>query len=164
MATVLLPSSATNRICWSASKAKWSMRPATAPSGILASRTNGAGSAAQLAMLSAMPITAASIVTRSTALPETERLARGGSDVLPDIHLIERGAQALGQLMRIVVGPEVQEEHSRLFAEHVAVQGGDLDAAGLQGVNHRIDLLGLQHEIAGDGGGVEPRRLEVDGD
>ena len=49
--------------------------------------------------------------------------------------------QACGELARVVIGPEMHEEDARLFVEHVAVQGGDLDAVGLQGLDHRIDLL-----------------------
>jgi len=75
---------------------------------ILASRTNGAGSAAQLAVPSAMP----------SAMPVEARVSSrapcgcscgiescaGGGDLLLDVHLVERGAQTLGQLVRIVVG------------------------------------------------------------
>ena len=42
--------------------------------------------------------------------------------------LVERRAQALRELHRVVVGPEMHEEQARLLVQHVAVQGGDLDA------------------------------------
>jgi hypothetical protein len=45
--------------------------------------------------------------------------------------LVKRSAQAAGQLDGLVVGPEVHEDQARLFGEHVAMQGGDLDSGGL---------------------------------
>ena len=40
------------------------------------------------------------------------RLARG---------LVDRGAQATGELDRVIVGPEVHEDQPRLLGQHVAV-------------------------------------------
>src|SRR5712664_2169129 len=143
------------------------MRPVTAPSGIFASSTRGAGSSARLAAGNSRPTRAANIVTPFIAaswrsvLLSTERWRAGG--LLLDIHLVEGGTQARGELARIVIGPEMQEEHARLFVEHVAVQGGDLDAVGLQGLDHRVDLRTEQDEVTGDGCRVETRGLEVDG-
>src|SRR5205809_7972794 len=50
-------------------------------------------------------------------------LASGPStvSVLRDRSLLERGAQPLGKLDRVVVRPEMHEEHSRLLGEHVAM-------------------------------------------
>ena len=58
----------------------------------------------------------------------------------------------------------MQKEQARLFVEHMAVQGGDLDAVGLHGLDHRIDLACEQNEVTGDGCRVEARGLEIDGD
>src|SRR5215207_492222 len=46
--------------------------------------------------------------------------------------LFESSAQALRQFDRIVVGPEMHEDQSRLFAQHVAVNGRYLDAIAAQ--------------------------------
>src|SRR5262245_13114538 len=127
-ATLSLPSSATNRRCRSGSKARWSMRPVTVPRGIFASSVKGGGSAAKLGPASSRPIRAAAVVMRCMA-----RLLFGAGGGLLDVHMVQGGAQACRQLQRVVVGPEVQEEHARLLGQHVAVQGRDLDAVGLQG-------------------------------
>ena len=57
--------------------------------------------------------------------------------------LIERGADAARQFQRVVVGPKMNEEHTRLFIEHVAVDRGHLDVAGTQRPDQRIDFLAL---------------------
>src|SRR6185312_16013017 len=44
------------------------------------------------------------------------------------IRLGEGLGQSLGQLHRILVGPEMHEQHVRLVVEHVAVQRRHLDA------------------------------------
>ena len=51
----------------------------------------------------------------------------------------------------------MHEVEPRLLVEHVAVQRGDLDAVLPQRLEHRIDLLAQEHEVAGD------RRLAVTG-
>src|SRR5258708_5019364 len=56
--------------------------------------------------------------------------------------LVERGAQALGELDGVVIGPEVHEDQARLLGQHVAVDRGDLDAIRAQGLDHGIDLRG----------------------
>src|SRR6516162_8982495 len=76
--------------------------------------------------------------------------------------LVERGTQPLGELERIVIGPEMQEEESRLLVQHVAVDRSDLDAIGPQRHDYRIHLLSQEHEIAGNGRLTTTRRLEVD--
>src|SRR5581483_12320301 len=62
---------------------------------------------------------------------------------------------------RIVVRPEVKEEEPRLLVQHVAVDGGNLDAIRPQGFNHRVHLIGGQHEVARDGGLAAAGRLKI---
>ncbi len=57
----------------------------------------------------------------------------------------------MSQLHRVIIGPEMHEEQSRLLIQHVAVQSGHLDSVVSQCLQHRIDLLGQKHEVAGDG-------------
>src|ERR671933_905694 len=80
------------------------------------------------------------------------------------LHLVEGGAKPLGELLRIVVRPEMHEEEARLLAEHVVVQGRDLDAVLAKRAEHRVHLVGREHEIARDGRLAAPGRLEIDGD
>src|SRR5262245_24498749 len=143
-ATLSLPSSATNRSPRSGSKARWSMRPFTVPSGILASSVKGGGSAAKLGPASSRPIKAAAVVMRCMACP---LFGFGAGGVLLDVHMVQGRAQPCRQLQRVVVSPEVHEEHPRLLGQHVAVQGRDLNAVSLQSLDHRIHLLGGEHEI-----------------
>ena len=69
---------------------------------------------------------------------------------LLDLHVVERGAQPSCELLRIVVAPEMHEEQARLVVEHVVVDRGHLDAVRAQRLQHRIDLVGGEHEIARD--------------
>src|SRR6266446_99430 len=39
-----------------------------------------------------------------------------------DVHLVERSAKSARQLLPIIVGPEVHEEKSRVFIQHVTMQ------------------------------------------
>ena len=61
--------------------------------------------------------------------------------MLRDGSLVERSTDAVRQFHRIVVGPEMDEEHARLLVEHVAVDRGHLDIGGSQRANKRIDLV-----------------------
>src|SRR5882757_3720641 len=81
---------------------------------------------------------------------------------LGDGGLVERGAHASRQLQSIVIGPEVDEEHARLFVEHVAVDRGDLDVAGAQGPDEGVDLVAGDQEVAGYRRLAATCRLEVD--
>src|SRR6516162_9554533 len=76
--------------------------------------------------------------------------------------LVECRAQSLGQLHGIVVCPEMHEEQPRLLVEHMAVDRGYLDAVRAQRLDHRIDLVSGEHEIAGDGGLAAAGGLEID--
>src|SRR4051794_37135768 len=76
---------------------------------------------------------------------ETESLA------LSACRLVDGGAQSLGKLQCIVVGPEMQEEQPRLLVQHVAVDRGHVDAVRPQGLNNGIDFVIGQNEVAGDG-------------
>src|SRR4029453_10098867 len=150
----------------SASKGKLSMRPRTGPSEIFASSTRGGGSAARVAVVGSVPTMAANIVApfiaASWRYKSSAKLSRSRGR-LPDIGLVEGGPQARGELEGIVIGPEMHEEEARLLGGHGTGQGGDLDAGGVQGLDHGIDLAGEQDEVAGDGRRVEARGLEVDG-
>src|ERR1043165_6817248 len=76
--------------------------------------------------------------------------------------LVERGAQAPGELDRIVVGPKMHEDQARLLGQHVAVDRRPLDAVLAQHLDHRIDFLAGQHEVAGDRRLAAAGRLEID--
>jgi hypothetical protein len=67
------------------------------------------------------------------------------------------------QLYRIFVGPKMHEEQARLFIQHVAVQGSDLDSIRAQRFNYGIDFASKQHEIASDGCLTISGGLEIDG-
>src|SRR6516225_2191932 len=64
--------------------------------------------------------------------------------------LVERSAQPPSELDGIVVRPEVHEEKTGLLVQHVAVNRRDLDAIRPQCLDHRVDLIGGEHEVAGD--------------
>src|SRR5258707_6687742 len=78
------------------------------------------------------------------------------------IHLIESGAQATGQLLRVIIGPKVHEEQMRCVYQHVTVQSCDFDAVVSQRLDHGVDLAGDQNEVPGDGCFASAGRLEVD--
>jgi len=42
--------------------------------------------------------------------------------------LIERGAKSASELCGVIIRPEMKEEETRLFVQHVAVNGRDLNA------------------------------------
>src|SRR5438477_12302458 len=85
----------------------------------------------------------------------------------------ERAMQRLRELHRIAMAFEVNVHDMRRFADEVIVYGRLLDAAGLQGRDHRIDFRFEQHEIAHDHGVIpvwyesdprseRERRLDLD--
>src|SRR5690242_15632981 len=58
--------------------------------------------------------------TPSAADPATSaRRERRIASALRVVYFVERGAQALGELQRVVVRPEMHEEEPRLIVEHV---------------------------------------------
>src|SRR5258706_8500495 len=77
--------------------------------------------------------------------------------------LVERGAQSLGKLQGIVIGPEMKEEQPRLLIQHVAMDRGHLDAVRPQSLDHRVHFVTRNHEIAGNSGLTATGRLEIDG-
>lgn len=77
--------------------------------------------------------------------------------------LVERGAYAACQFQRIVVGPKMHEERTRLFIEHMAMYRSYLNVAGTQRSDQRIDLVTRHQKVAGDGCLAAAGRLEVDG-
>jgi hypothetical protein len=60
--------------------------------------------------------------------------------------------QTYSQLDRIVVGPEMDKKETGLFVEHVAVNGGHLNAVVMQGADQRIHFVGDYDEVTGDRG------------
>jgi hypothetical protein len=74
----------------------------------------------------------------------------------------ECDAQPAGKLQGIVVGPEMKEEKSGLFVQHVTVDRSDVDPIRPQCFDHRIDLVTRKNEIPGDGRLAAPGRLEID--
>src|SRR5260370_16805837 len=83
--------------------------------------------------------------------------------MLRDGRLVERSANAARQFQGIVVRPEMDEEHPRLFVEHVTVDRRHLDIAGSQRPDQRIDLIARYQKIAGDGSLAVAGRLKIDG-
>src|SRR5262249_30069937 len=76
--------------------------------------------------------------------------------------LTERRTQPARELERVIIGPEVHEEETRLLNEHVAMQGGDLDSVLPQRLDYGIDLDVEQNEVAGYGGLAAACRLKID--
>src|SRR6516164_8559776 len=76
--------------------------------------------------------------------------------------LVERRPYSLGELLGIVIRPEMNEEHPRLFIEHVAVDCRHLDAVCPQRADQRVDFIAGNQEIAGDCGLATAGRLKVD--
>jgi hypothetical protein len=56
--------------------------------------------------------------------------------MLRDGSFVERSTDGARQFHRIVVGPEMDEEHTRLLVEHVAMDRGHLDIPGSQRANN----------------------------
>src|ERR1700676_1884836 len=81
--------------------------------------------------------------------PEDQPNPLAKTSALRDRGLLERRAQAFGELHGVVVGPEVNEEHSGLLREHVIVDRRHLDAVLPQRPDQRVDLLAGDQEIAG---------------
>src|SRR4051794_8370779 len=78
------------------------------------------------------------------------------------LHLIESLTQTPRELAGVVIGPEVHEEQPRLIVEHVVVHGCHLDAVPAERLEHRVHLVGGQHEVARDRSLAAAGRLEVD--
>src|SRR5690348_352293 len=103
------------------------MRPLTLPSAILPSSTSGGGSAAR-AVAAAARLANARTRAFMDCLPCRRRCSGRcarplpyGASAMRDVHLVERGAQSLGQLLCVVMGPKMHEEQARLVVEHVIV-------------------------------------------
>src|SRR5882757_9803304 len=85
------------------------------------------------------------------------------SRVLYAGRLVECSAQASGKFQRIVTGPEMEEEQPRLFVQHVAVDGGYVDAVCSQCFDYRIHLVAGENEIPGDSCLAATGGLKTDG-
>src|SRR5882672_2111244 len=85
-----------------------------------------------------------------------------GCSVLRDGGLVERGPDAARQFQRVVVGPEMDEEHPRLLVEHVTMDRRHFDIGSAQDSDERIDLIAGNQKIAGDGSLAAAGRLKVD--
>src|SRR5205823_13591376 len=72
--------------------------------------------------------------------PSAHRLPIRRKSALGDRRFLEGCSYPFGKLQRIVIRPEMHEEHSRLFREHVAVDCRHLDAVLAQGPDQRVDL------------------------
>src|SRR5262249_12994478 len=56
--------------------------------------------------------------------------------------------KSTGELYRIVVGPEVKEEETRLLVQHVAMNGCYFDAVGAQSPYNRVHFFPSQDKVA----------------
>jgi hypothetical protein len=79
-----------------------------------------------------------------------------------NIDLRQRCLQSFGELPGVVIGPEVHEVEVRLVVEHVVVDRRDFDPVLAQCLQHRVHLLGDQHEVAGDRRLAAARWLKID--
>src|ERR1043166_8320181 len=114
--TLLLPNSATNRRLRGRSMAMWSIRPATFPSAIFASRRNGCATGSAV---DPRTVHESAATTAHSTIPVLRiRLA------LRARGLVDRRTQPLRQFDCVVVGPEVHEDEAWLLGQHVAVNGG----------------------------------------
>src|SRR5271165_161376 len=146
-----LPSSATNSRRRFTSMARWSIRPLTPPSGIFPSSTRGG-----LAVW-AEPAVGSVMIPR-------RRIARANitPSALGDVDMRERRLQPLGELLGIVIGPEVHEIEAWLVVEHVVVDRRDFDPVLAERFQHRVHFAGDQYEVAGDRRFAAAGRLKVD--
>src|SRR3974390_242197 len=180
--TVLLPNPATNSRRRGSAVEMWPIRPATLPSGILASSASGVvspgrscptdapmahGAKDAQAMRRLNQDTIGAMLTHRTSVSFPSKPPNGlRSSVRTDgrgiPRLVQSGTESLRQFQRIVICPEMQEEQSRLFVQHVAVHGGDLDAVGLQRVDDWVYFAADQHEISRDRRLSVASRLKVD--
>src|SRR3954452_3714929 len=115
----------------------------------------------QLSSGAADATSTAHAIPNTVAIKSKAFIRRPGS-ALCSGRLVERGTQARGELDRVVVRPEMHEDEPRLLVEHVAVDRRHLDAIGAQLLDHRIDLLASEHEVAGDRRLAAAGRLEID--
>src|SRR5437899_11587084 len=81
---------------------------------------------------------------------------------LLDVHLVQRGAEPVRQLERVVVRPVMHEEEVRAVGQHMTVEGRDGDAVVAQGTDHGVHLIPDQDEVPSDRRLATTRRLEVD--
>src|SRR5450432_1713948 len=66
--------------------------------------------------------------------------------------LVQRSSDSVCKLDGVVVGPKVDEEHARLFVEHVTVNRRYLDIASTQRADERIDLAVCYQKVSRDRG------------
>src|SRR6476619_1294046 len=75
--------------------------------------------------------------------------------------LVECSAKPPGKFQRIVIGPEVKEVQPWLLVQHVAMDGGHLDATCPQCLDDGIYLITDKNKIAGNGSLAAAGRLEI---
>src|SRR2546421_12437179 len=92
------------------------MRPLTSPSGIFASNPAGAPAVCAAATAGSIAIAISRIA-----------LANMRISALYDIDVRKRRLQPFGELLGVVIGPEMHEVEVRLVVEHVVVDRRDLD-------------------------------------
>src|ERR1700716_375149 len=80
-----------------------------------------------------------------------------------DCGFIERRTNAAREFLRIVIGPEMNEEHPGLLVEHMAVDCRHLDVAGAKRADQRSDLVTRHQEIACDRRFAISSGLKIDG-
>src|SRR3954452_1578002 len=95
--------------------ARWSMRPLTGPSGILASNCSG------VVAVCAFAINGLSSRSASSTW-------RAPHSALRNVDMRQRRLQPGRELQGIVMRPEMHEVEARLLAGHVIVQSRDLNA------------------------------------
>src|SRR3981189_2206450 len=66
--------------------------------------------------------------------------------------LVQRRPNSVCQLDGVVVGPKVDEEHARLFVQHMTVNGRYLDIAGAQRADQRVDFVAGHQKVSRDRG------------
>src|SRR5215208_2823281 len=92
------------------------------------------------------------VTARSASQTPSALCARG---------LIKSCAQALSELERIVVRPEMHENQPGLLSQHVTVDCRHLDAVLSESLDNRIHFVSYQYEVTGNGGLAAAGRLEV---
>src|ERR1043166_3294704 len=78
------------------------------------------------------------------------------------VGLVEGRAEAVRQFRSIIVSPEMHEEESGFFIQHVTMQGSHQNAILPKYLDHGIDFAPKQNEVAGNRGTSAARGLEVD--
>src|SRR5450755_1823191 len=94
--------------------------------------------------MTSVPMAANAKAMREVFITCSLWFAAAGGPAFPSLafhrRLVQRSPDSVCQLDGVVVGPKVDEEHARLFVEHVTVNRRYLDIASTQRADERIDL------------------------